>query len=72
MAKLVYNEREMGWECSVCGGLYSADELSRVFEYETSDLDEQRNYKRDIASHCMDCGCLWTEIDPNPEIRRNR
>ena len=69
MPKLIYNDLEQGWECSNCGGLFSSEELARVFDYDTSDLEEQRNYKRNIiSSYCMDCGCLWEDIDPNPNI----
>lgn len=62
---LKYNESEFGWECSECGALYSAEELARVFDYNTIHLEEQRELAKKklfAPCHCMDCGTLWEEI----------
>ena len=62
---LKYNDRECGWECSECGALYNGEELARVFDYLSSDVEEQRELAKEgkyTPSHCMDCGTLWEEI----------
>ena len=55
--KLVWNERECGWECSECGALYSDYELERVFSY------NEQTPKNFTESYCMDCGCFWGEAE---------
>lgn len=62
MPKLLYNSLEQGWECSVCGAIYSGEEMARVFDYMTSDIEEQKSYinkEIPVACYCMDCGNLW-------------
>lgn len=65
MAKLLHNSLENGWECSECGGIYSGDEVARVFDYMSSDVEEQKGYIKDeipVSCYCMDCGCRWEEL----------
>lgn len=65
MPKLLYNPRECGWECSECGAIYSGEEMARVFDYCTRDIDEQREYINEgipVSCHCMDCGILWEDL----------
>ena len=57
MAKLVYNNKEMGWECSHCGTLYSDDEVRRMFGY---NLFMKSNFS---PSYCMDCGILFEDVE---------
>lgn len=66
MSKLLYNELEQGWECSECGAIYSSDEVARVFDYQTSDIEEQKSYVNKptpVSCYCMDCGTYWDMLD---------
>ena len=62
---LKYNGLEFGWECSVCGAIYGAGELARVFDYTSDDIDDQKALAEKnmfTPCHCMDCGTLWEKI----------
>lgn len=66
---LLYNDIECCWECSECGGLFSAEEVARLFDYQASEIEEQKEYISKgipVAGHCMDCGALWTELKEKP------
>lgn len=56
--KLVWNDKECGWECSYCGALYSDYELERVFGYTAPQTPD--NFQK---SYCMDCGCFWEDVE---------
>lgn len=62
---LKYSETECAWICSECGAVYGPEELARVFDYSSTELEEQK-YLADkgifTPCHCMDCGILWEEI----------
>ena len=55
--KLVWNEIENGWVCAECGSIYSENEVERVFDY------KEQTYEHFCESYCMDCGCLWEEVE---------
>lgn len=54
--KLVWNDLELGWECSDCGAIYGEEEVARMFNY-----DEQTS-QNFTAGYCMDCGVRFEEV----------
>lgn len=57
MAKLIYDNREMGWRCSSCDGIFGDEEVFRAFNYDTFD-------KCCFSPiYCMDCGMLINDVE---------
>lgn len=54
--KLVWNELELGWECSDCGAIYGEEEVARMFDYNT------QNAENFHSGYCMDCGIRFEEV----------
>lgn len=62
---LRYNDLECGWECTNCGALYDGNELARMFDYKTTDAEEQKllaDKGKFTPCYCMDCGTFWEEV----------
>ena len=54
--KLKWNDAEQCYECPICGGLFSKEELSRAWDYQEGCCDFHPTY-------CMDCGIRWDSVE---------
>lgn len=57
MAKLIYDNVEMGWRCSHCDGLFGNDEIFRAFNYDSFNKHCFNPF------FCMDCGERIVDVD---------
>ena len=54
--KLVWNDLELGWECSDCGAIYGEEEVARMFNY------NEQTANNFTGGYCMDCGVRFEEV----------